>query len=156
MSYQPPQYDQRLHQQRIGAQPRHAPRQPQSSRPPRRKIRKGRLVLSAIIAVALIVAVSAALSGGGGASASWKARVTNYVVINPADLAVTVQVTDTGKAAGTPTCTVQASDAAYAYTGFDEGTLDRPVQPGATTTYVDNVTITHQGAQYVTQVTVSC
>lgn len=104
-----------------------------------------------VIAVALIVS-----HGGGSGSGSWKAHVENTVVINPADLAVAVQVTNAGKTAGAPTCTVKASDPSSAYTGFDEGTLTSPVQPGATTTYVDNVTITGQGAAYVTNVTVSC
>lgn len=86
----------------------------------------------------------------------WKARVQDYAVINPADLAVTVRVTNTGGTAGTPDCTVQASDPSGAYTGIDAATLSSPVKAGAFAVYVDNVTITSQGAQYVTQVSVSC
>ena len=40
-------------------------------------------------------------------------------VINPADLGVTVQVTNTGTKAGTPTCMINAQDASDAYSGFD-------------------------------------
>lgn len=121
---------------------------------PRRR-RRPLLGCLAVIAAAAVagIAISVATSGGG---TTWKAHVENSVVINPADLAVAVQVTNTGSTAGTPTCTVTAQDPSDAYGGFDEGTLTSPVQPGATTTYVDNVTISGQGARYVTQVSVTC
>jgi hypothetical protein len=105
------------------------------------------------VAAVIGIVIAVATSGGGG---SFKATVGDFTVINPADLAVAVHVTNTGTTAATPTCTIEASDPSGAYTGFDEGTLTSPVQPGATTTYVDNVTVTHQGAQYVTQVSVTC
>lgn len=108
-----------------------------------------------VIAAAIATGISIAVSGGGGPS-PYKAVVGDMTVINPADLAVTVHVTNTGKTAGTPTCTVSASDPSGTYTGFDVGTLTSPVAAGQTTTYVDNVTITHQGAAYVTSATVSC
>jgi hypothetical protein len=88
--------------------------------------------------------------------AAYKARVQDFVVIDPADLAVTIRVRNTGHQAGAPTCQVQAQDASYAYYGVDEATLSNPIRAGAFAVYVDNVTITNQGAQYVTQVTVSC
>jgi len=115
-----------------------------------------RISLLVIAACVLVIGVTLIGSALGGSKPAWKARVQDYVVINPADLAVTVRVTNTGKAAGTPTCTVQAQDAAAAYTGFDTATLKGAIQPGSFAVYVDNVTITHQGAKYVTQVTVSC
>jgi hypothetical protein len=133
------------------------PSRPASSAPrraPKRTVRKGRLFL--LLAWIVIVIVVIVLLGSGGGGAKWKASVKNYQVINPADLGVTVQVTNTGTKPGAPTCTVQAQDPSYAYTGIDVVTLNIPVQPGHTATYVDNVTITHQGAQYVTQVTVKC
>jgi len=43
----------------------------------------------------------------------------DYNVINLADLGVTVQVTNTGTKAGTPTCMINAQDASDAYSGFD-------------------------------------
>jgi len=124
------------------------------SRPPRRRVRAGRLIVLAASLVVIAVVIAVLASSGSGAK--WSARVEGYQVISPADLGVTVQVTDTGTKAGTPTCTVQAQDPSYTYTGIDVGTLRNAVQPGRTATYVDNVTITRQGARYVTQVTVSC
>lgn len=121
---------------------------------PRRKVRKGRLFAVLVVLGLVIWGISSLVGGGSGAT--WKATVENYQVTNPADLGVTVQVTNTGSKAAKPTCMVRAEDPSGAYSGFDEGTLTSPVQPGRTATYVDNVTITHQGARYVTQVTVSC
>jgi hypothetical protein len=136
---------------------RNTPQRPASSTPrraPRRTVRKGRLFLLLAWIVVVIIVIVLLASGGGGAK--WKAKVENYQVINPADLGVTVQVINTGTKPGRPTCTVEAQDPSYTHTGIDVVTLNDPVQPGQTATYVDNVTITRQGARYVTQVTVSC
>jgi hypothetical protein len=129
------------------------PAAPPVKAPRRRRPVLGCMVVAAVAVGAVIVIVAATSGGSGG---SFKAAVENYTVINPADLAVAVHVTNTGSTAATPTCTVTAQDPSGAYSGFDEGTLTSPVQPGATTTYVDNVTISGQGAQYVTQVSVTC
>ncbi len=108
----------------------------------------------ALIAIAL--AAVAALSLTGCSSASYKAKVTAYNEINPADLDVTVKVTNTGSKAGAPYCTVSAQDGSGAYHGFNAGTLSSSVAPGTTETFVLPITITSQGAQYVTQATASC
>jgi len=130
-------------------------RPPAQQSPPRRKPSAARgFIILAVILAAIVIAVIELTGGGSGGS--FKATVAGYTVINPADLSVAVHVTNTGSSAATPTCTVKANDPSYAYTGFDEGTLTSPVPAGQTVTYVDNVTITGQGAQYVTQVTVSC
>lgn len=92
--------------------------------------------------------------------ARWCARaaasVMNYNPQNPADLGVTVLVTDTGSKAGTPTCTITAQDPSFAYHGIDIVTLQESIGAGQTTHFADNVTIPSQGAKYVTQVAVSC
>ena len=179
--WQPQQYDPQAHRQRAGSAPppqqapwqqyQQAPQgQPQYT-PPRqppavraapvqrakpKKDRRGLIGCATFLVFALTIGVIYAVTSGGGSSGSFKATVENYAEIDPGDLAVTVQVTNTGKTAATPTCTVNAGDASGAYSGFDEETLTRPVQPGQTVTYVDNVTITGNGAQYVTQAGVSC
>jgi hypothetical protein len=114
-----------------------------------------RISLTVIAACAVLIAVVLATSGGGPA-ATYSARVQDQLVINPADLAVTIRVANTGQSAGTPTCTVQASDPSGAYTGTDVATLSSAIAAGKFAVYVDNVTITSQGARYVTQVTVFC
>jgi hypothetical protein len=110
----------------------------------------------AILVVLIAVAAIWFFSSHHGPSSAWSAKATNYVVLNPADLGVTVQVTNTGKAAGMPDCQISAQDPDYAYHGFDDVTLKDPVQPGQTTHFADSFVITGQGAQYVTEVQVKC
>lgn len=61
-----------------------------------------------------------------------------------------------GAVAGTPTCTIQAHDDSYSYTGTDAVPRTSPLEPGGVWYFKDDVTITNQGAQYVTQVNISC
>ena len=84
----------------------------------------------------------------------FKATVAGYTVVNPA-LSVAFHITNTGSSAAIPTCTVDASDESGAYSGVNEGSLSDPVAAGATATTDMNVTVSNQGAQYITSVTVS-
>lgn len=107
--------------------------------------------------VSLIVLAAFALASAGcGSRTTYFVKVEGYKVANPAELDVTVQVTNTGPTAGTPQCAIRASDASEAYGGVDVVTLQKPVPAGATKVFVDDVTITNQGAQYVTLVLVNC
>ena len=139
-------------------QPQYPPQPPPASpakAPQRKRPLRGCLTLI-VVAVAIGIGISVATSGGGGSGASWKARTDGFIVINPGDIAVTLKITNTGKTAATPTCTVNASDPAGSYTGVFQGTLQNTVQPGRTTTTVANVSVSNNGAQYVTDVSVSC
>lgn len=91
-----------------------------------------------------------------GGSDPFTATASDIMVVNPAAVDVTLKITNTGSSAATPTCTVEASDSSGAYSGVNAGSLGSPVQPGQTVTSVMEVTITNQGAQYVTSATVSC
>jgi len=138
-------------------QPRGLTPQPQQAPPkakPKGNTRAGCILLLGIAVVIAVVVV--VLTNHSGPSASFRAGVADYTVIDPADLAVTIKVTNTGGAAGTPDCTVQASDPSGADSGINEGTLSSPVRPGQTVTTVMNLTITHQSAQYVSQASVTC
>jgi len=106
----------------------------------------------AIIAFAALTGVITALTSGG--SAKYSARIVNYAATNSTDLAVMVEVTNTGSKAGTPTCTINALGPSYS--GIGSRTLQGPVAPGTTTTFVANVAIANHGAPDVTQVMVIC
>jgi hypothetical protein len=105
------------------------------------------------VLVVIALAITIAAPGGG---TTYHASADGGTVINPADLAVAVHVANMGKKAGTPSCTIQAQDPSGAYSGVDVATLKGSMAPGATTTFVDNLTITKEGAQYVTDVSVKC
>jgi hypothetical protein len=76
--------------------------------------------------------------------------------VNPADLRVYAVVTNKGSASGTPICTIQAHDATYTYTGTDTVQAKAPLKPGGQSFFSDDITITHQGSQYVTNLAINC
>lgn len=89
--------------------------------------------------------------------AAFRARVVSYLEINPADLSVTIRVTNTGTEAGTPECVINASDPSGTYHGFDEAVMKGSLGGGRSATFTDNgLVITSQGSAYVTSVTVQC
>lgn len=92
----------------------------------------------------------------GGASAKYSATISDYTVISPSQLAVTLHIANTGGASGTPTCTVQVHDASYAHSGVDAGDLAAPIAKGETTTTVMTLKITGEGASFITDGTVNC
>ena len=115
--------------------------------------------IGCLLVVAILLIIGGAWAWGkvsGGPPASYKAAVTSQVALNPATLAVTIRVTDTGQGAGTPACTIDAQDPSDAYHGEDIATLKDKIRPGQTANFEDNLVITSQGARYVTRVTVSC
>lgn len=121
-----------------------------------RKTNKILLPIIGVIFLVLIVAVvGSSMANQKHAKFTATIDTTNFNVVNPATLSVTIHVTNTGDAAGTPTCTINVNDANSTYTGADLATLSS-VEPGKTVTTVDNVTITKQGAQYVTAGKIDC
>lgn len=114
------------------------------------------LIIVLVIAGIIALVVHLGAKDNARSAAQYKASVAFTKVVNPADLAVYFTVKNTGGSAGSPQCTVNASDPSGAYSGFDSGILASPVQPGQTEKNEMDVTITSQGAKYVTSVTVKC
>lgn len=159
-AYQYPQYQAPPPQFVPQAPPTAPPREPAPAGRPQAKKQGASTGARAGCAVALLAVAGLIawflVSVYGGSSGSFSAKATDMTVVNPATLAVTFKVTNTGSSAATPMCMVDVTDASGTYSGADEGSLSNPVQPGATVTSVMQVTVTHQGAQYVTSATVSC
>ena len=76
--------------------------------------------------------------------------------INPADLRVYIHVVNTSNVSGTPSCFVYAQDPDDNYQGFNTVQHDSALKPGGEWNFADDLTITKQGSQYVTQVSVKC
>lgn len=136
--------------------------QPQQPKPDKKeRNRKANKVLVPIVGILFLIVIIAVIASAAGGGSSKKAKfsatmpVDQFSVINPATLAVTFHITNTGNAAGSPTCQIEAEDVNYTYSGVDSVQM-KPIQPGQTITSVDNLTITKQGAQYVTQGKITC
>jgi hypothetical protein len=93
--------------------------------------------------------------GGGGESGSFSGKVVDYDAINPATLRVYAETTNTGTESATATCTVRGEDPGGSYSGFDFVEVG-PIKPGQTETWSANLTITDEGAGFVTDVSVKC
>jgi len=121
---------------------------PQNRHPHRSKILVPVIVL-AVLAILIIIVATA--SGGGG---PYRARVIGHTVLNPALVAVRVQVTNTGTTAGTPQITITVSGPGGANTSSDVVTPDSPVRAGQTVVVNDAITVTG-GAAHLTQFSAS-
>ena len=70
--------------------------------------------------------------------------------MNRATVMVAVAVSNDGNATGTPKLTVQVRDAGYSYTGVEIAETAHPLKPGESALVSVPVTVTDQGAPYVT------
>ena len=114
-------------------------------------------ILGIVIVILIIWGIFAIFFGGSGKKAKYQGTVetSSFNVINPATLGVAFHVKNTGNAPGAPYCTLQVNDQNDNYSGTDAFTL-KTIQPGQTITSTDNLTITKQGAQYVTTGSITC
>jgi hypothetical protein len=132
------------------------------------------MIAAAIIGFFILIVISVATSNSSNTNTSTPTAASNSqkttqqakysanvdvssdMVVNPADLAGHGTVKNTGDAAGTPSCSLSAHDDTYTYTGIDVIKPTSPIQPGDTWNFEDDMTITKQGAQYVTAVDIKC
>ena len=84
------------------------------------------LILMAVIVVVLVIV-------NGGTNVSYRASMANMKPINPAEVIVNVQVTNTGSDFGTPACTVYVRSPGGAYASDGVQTAHQPI-PGSQTT----------------------
>jgi hypothetical protein len=97
---------------------------------------------------------SAAPTDGSG-NRVYPATVDGTAVVDPATVAVRFTVQNNGSQTVSPSCTISLQNAGGSYHGFDVFSMN-PIAPGAAAHATGNITITSQGAQYVTQSTISC
>ncbi len=117
--------------------------------PTRRRRGSGLLaVLIALVVIVVIVVVLIAVNGG--TNVSYRASIVSLQPINAAEVSVSVQVVNAGSDSGTPACTVHVSSPGGAYTGDSVLTAQQPLPRGAQTTLQGTMTVTNQGARYVT------
>ncbi len=98
------------------------------------------------------------VASSGGSGAKYTTHVIAAFPVNNQEMTVDFTVDNTGKAAGTPTCTINATSPGGADTGFDGLTPVKPITVGETARFTDTFTITNNGAQNVpaSGVSVTC
>jgi hypothetical protein len=113
--------------------------------------RRGRGLLAVLIVLVLIVVIVVVLIAvNGGTNVSYRASIVSMQAANPAEVSVSVRVTNTGQSSGTPACTVNVKSPGGAYTGEGVLTAQQPLANGTQTTLQGTITVTHQGARNVT------
>lgn len=133
-------------------------KQTQFNKKPVQKTKPKDVIQSIIVLVVIFLIgwfIYSVFFSSGGSKYSATIDTGSFNVVNPATLGVIFHVKNTGSKAGAPYCTINVSDANGNYSGTDGFTL-KNIKPGQTVTSVDNITITKQGAQYVTTGSISC
>ena len=102
------------------------------------------------------IMIAMVLAGCGGPAAAYRASVVSYTAPAPGDLSVSVRVTNIGKGAGTPTCTVDAKYQSGAGAGSNTGGLSGSLAPGHSSMLDMLVAIPGGEIGNVTQVSASC
>jgi hypothetical protein len=125
-----------------------------------------------IVVVVLLLSLIGAVSGGSNAtpedkpaetkveepakSASFSGEIGTWKAINPASGVVTFSITNNGDAPGKPDCKVAVQDDSGTYRGYDYPIFDNDVAPGETVKGNMTLTVTKEGASYVTTGSVTC
>lgn len=88
--------------------------------------------------------------------AKFKGRVGVVNVVNPATVRVFVSVENTGNAPGYARCTIRVQDESGTYKGFDFFDLPDEIKPGKFDGFNGLITVTNEGALFVTQKSADC
>ena len=125
------------------------------------KLRKIALVIFALAFVLFGVAIfgsndETTTTVTPSSNAIFSGRILSSKVINPATVQVKFEITNSGTDAGIPSCIVRVQDASNTYKGFDSPIFDYAIEPNSSITGAVNLTVTKEGAFFVTQGEVSC
>ena len=125
------------------------------------KLRKIALVIFALAFVLFGVAIfgsndETTTTVTPSSNAIFSGKILSSKVINPATVQVKFEITNSGTDAGIPSCIVRVQDASNTYKGFDSPIFDYSIEPNSSITGAVNLTVTKEGAIFVTQGEVSC
>lgn len=86
----------------------------------------------------------------------YEASLGTYNAIDPATLVVLVNVKNISTVSGAPSCFVNVSNASNTYKGYDTFDPGKTLAPGEEWSFNARLTITKEGAAYVTEGSVGC
>jgi hypothetical protein len=87
---------------------------------------------------------------------SYPVKYVRHAVINPATLTVVWSITNDGTQPVKPKCTIRMQDTSGTYKGFDIFEITNPIEPSQTKEAIGQLTITNEGADYVTEFSGEC
>lgn len=125
------------------------------------KLRKIALIIFALAFVLFGVAIFGSSDEtptpeAPSSNAIFSGKILSSEVINPATVKVKFEITNSGTDAGIPSCIVRVYDSSRTYNGFDSPIFDYAIEPNSSITGALNLTVTKEGALFVTQGEVSC
>lgn len=106
--------------------------------------------------VLIVVVVGWVIYANVHHTTTFDGTVLSVTAVDPATVEVTIDVENTGSSDGVAQCTITAGNAGGAYSGFDTWTTDDAISAGDTKKMSGPITITGQGAQYVTTASADC
>ena len=117
--------------------------------------------LVAMVVVLAIVATFGSTSGGanspsGSGTRTYPASIDGSFVVNPATLAIQWSVQNNGSQTVKPSCVIEAKDLSGTYRGFDTIETTNPIPAGSTVHATSNLTITKEGANFATDISITC
>ena len=129
------------------------------------KFRKKRVKIFAIVGGIFVALMIIGSIGGNDSTKSssgtttvkqFPATIENVIVINPAAVNVVFHVRNNGNTDITPNCTINVKDASGTYHGYDIFVFKNSLSPGQQSNGVGRITVTKQGAEFVTESSISC
>lgn len=87
---------------------------------------------------------------------TYEAHITDIGAIDPTTAKVLVIVKNTGKIEAAPICQISVHNESRTYQGFDTFDQLKKLKPGEQWGFSGTLTVTNQGADYVTNGSVSC
>jgi hypothetical protein len=88
--------------------------------------------------------------------ASYETTIGSSNVIDPATISIAVKIRNISSVAGSPRCSVSASNASGTYKGYDYFSDLGSIEPSKEGIFAARLTITNEGAQYITKANATC
>jgi hypothetical protein len=89
-------------------------------------------------------------------TATFQAHVTRITVQSSGSVVVSYTVSNSGKASGSPLCTINATGSKPAYVGVDEFLVPTSLAPGSALNSIAQISVSDSGARFITEASISC
>ena len=114
--------------------------------------------VAAVVAIIVILVISLTLVSRilFKPTAAFRAHVTQIAVESSGSIVVGYNVSNTGKASGSPLCTINAIGSKPAYAGVDEFLVPTSLAPGSALNSTVQISVSNSGAKFITGASIGC